>query len=215
MSISVGKRPNKFKMVPKGKKERKSSREVIASSSKVSKANCISKESPKVVIVESDEENSEKASLKRSATTRKMMISSPISSEEGSFDEYKVLEMLGRPDGLKIVGELYIIVPSYDQYIIEHACVMYLLWNNLVPKNVVDIVLEVLIELLIEQMATITCDDSESSEPCTKGNMIKKITEMFLKAHHDLKLYLVNFSKIMDNASQLYRYCLRWLVAIK
>lgn len=64
-------------------------------------------------------------------------------------------------------------------------------------------------------MATVVGDDNESSEACTKENMTKKMTKRCFKSHHDLKMNLVNFNKMMDNASQLYRYFLRWPVATK
>lgn len=47
------------------------------------------------------------------------VIDSSVSSEEGSFDEEKVVEMLGRTNGLKSVGDLYFTVSSYEKDIIE------------------------------------------------------------------------------------------------
>lgn len=75
----VGKRFSKTKMVPKGKKVKKSFEEAYASSSKVSKSKHISKKSTKVVIVESDEENLEKVCVQKSASARKLVIASPTS----------------------------------------------------------------------------------------------------------------------------------------
>lgn len=40
--------------------------------------------------------------------------------------------------------------------------------------------------------------------------MIEKMTKRCLKAHHDSKLNLINFRKMMDNATQLYVYHKRW-----
>lgn len=36
-----------------------------------------------------------------------------------------------------------------------------------------------------------------------------------LRVHHDLKLNLISFRKIMDNEEWLYRCCLRWPMARK
>lgn len=117
--------------------------------------------------------------------------------------------MLSMPSGLKRVSELYLMVPSYDQDTIDQAYATYLLQNNLVPFNVIDIIPKALIELLIERMATVIREESESNEPFTKDNIVEKMTKTYLKAHHDLKLNLINFRKMLDTLSWLYRYCLR------
>lgn len=71
-----GRRSSKTTLVPKGKKMKRSVDEVFGSSSKISKGKIIAKRYKETVIVESDDEDLEKANVQKSVLVKELVIAS-------------------------------------------------------------------------------------------------------------------------------------------
>lgn len=104
-------------------------------------------------------------------------VASPTSFGESYFVFDKVLDLSGQPNGLKDISNLYPIVPTSDQDVIEQAFVAYLLGNSLVSSDVSELLLEVLVEMFIENMASVDDVSGDLDESCAEINIVDKMTK--------------------------------------